>query len=94
MKTIDFELSKPIKAHGEEIHVLKLREPTGKDVRECGYAIEISKGKGISIKESAIFDYIERLAGIPPSSVDQLAPYDLLMLGALISGFFAPAIPE
>ncbi|MGK3694800.1 phage tail assembly protein, partial [Escherichia coli] len=30
----EIKLSKPVRAHGEDIHVLELREPTGKDVRE------------------------------------------------------------
>ncbi|XEH50801.1 phage tail assembly protein [Edwardsiella tarda] len=32
----EIKLNKAIRAHGEDIHVLEMREPTGKDVRELG----------------------------------------------------------
>lgn len=34
----ELELKKPITAHGETLSVLEFDEPTGKDVRELGYA--------------------------------------------------------
>ncbi|WP_035594692.1 phage tail assembly protein, partial [Edwardsiella tarda] len=33
----EIKLNKAIRAHGEDIHVLEMREPTGKDVRELGF---------------------------------------------------------
>ena len=39
----ELQLSKPITAHGETIHVLELRDPTGKDVRELGYPYQMNQ---------------------------------------------------
>lgn len=82
-----FKLSKPISAHGEEITELKLREPTGRDIRECGFAHRIS-ADGVNFSSNTVMTYIERLADIPPRSVEQIAPKDLFDLSIIISDFF------
>ncbi|MCV5427340.1 phage tail assembly protein, partial [Escherichia coli] len=43
----EIKLSKPVRAHGEDIHVLELREPTGKDVRELGFPYTASGDAGV-----------------------------------------------
>lgn len=85
-----FELSKPIKAHGEEVTSLELSEPTTKDVMELGYPYLLIPGEleGIQLQPKIAGRYISRLAKIPMSSVEQLSINDLQQLQVLIMGFF------
>lgn len=92
-----FPLSKPIKAHGEELLELELAEPTSKDVRELGYpfsAMPNASGEAdLKLFPDIGAKYISRLAKVPMSSVDQLAPGDFLLLHTELCGFFGPAEP-
>ncbi|AIJ07311.1 phage tail assembly protein [Edwardsiella anguillarum] len=84
----EIKLSKSIRAHGEDIHVLEMREPTGKDVRELGFPYMTSSDAGVKMDSGVIAKYISRLAGIPPSSVDEMQPADLNTISWDILGFF------
>lgn len=81
-----FQLSEPVMAHGEQVKELVLREPTAKDIRECGFPLD---GKG-NINTAAIAEYISNLAAIPPSSVDNLSAGDFSELMGQIVLFFVP----
>ncbi|WP_413594711.1 phage tail assembly protein [Citrobacter youngae] len=84
----EIKLIKPVLAHGEEIHVLEMREPTGKDVRELGFPYTASADAGVKMDAGVIAKYISRLASIPPSSVDEIQPSDLNIISWDIVGFF------
>ena len=84
----EIKLSKPVRAHGEDIHVLELREPTGKDVRELGFPYTASGDAGVKMDAGVIAKYISRLASVPPSSVDEMQPSDLNTISWDIVGFF------
>ena len=84
----ELKLNKPIRAHGEDIHVLELREPTGKDVRELGFPYMVSGDGGVRMDAGGISKYISRLAGIPPSSVDEMLPADLNAISWEVVSFF------
>jgi hypothetical protein len=85
-------LSQPIKAHGEELHVLELAEPGTKDVRELGYPFSATPGANgeadLKLFPEIGARYIVRLAKIPMSSVDQLTPGDFLIIHTELCGFF------
>lgn len=85
-------LSKPIKAHGEEVCELELTEPTAKDVMELGYPylmVPNDEGDtGIELRPKVAGRYISRLAKIPMSSVEQMAIADLQQLQGTVMGFF------
>ncbi len=81
-------LTQPIKAHDETVESLTLRRPTGKDVRELGYPYKISADESVSLQADVIARYIERLAAIPRSSVDQMDPVDLNAAAWAVAGFF------
>lgn len=74
------KLSKPIQAHGETVAELKLREPIAKDLRSLPIGGSTTVGDMIPVLSS--------IAGIPPSSVDQMVPADLFEALAYISPFF------
>ena len=90
-------LSQPIKAHGEELLELELAKPTSKDVRELGYPFTAQPNASGEADMRLLPDigakYIARLAKIPMSSVDQLAPGDFLLIHSEICGFFGVADP-
>ena len=67
---IEVELTKPITAHGEEIDILKMREPIVGDILE----VEKLKDAG---EIAMIAKMVERTAKIPASSVKNMAPVDL-----------------
>ena len=87
------KLSKPIKAHGEDLHDIELTEPTTKDVRELGYPFMPDAHGDVKMFPDIAARYISRLAKIPLSSVDQLAPGDMLQLHVEVIGFFGVGTP-
>jgi hypothetical protein len=92
MNKVTFPLSRPIKAHNEDITALEFREPNGDDIADCGmpFAIEQKKGGGtlIHINTEAVAMYIVRLAGIPHSSYKTMAPVDITGSFGIIANFF------
>ena len=82
-------LSKPIKAHDQEISELTFRDLTGEDLIEVGAAPFIIDDRSRThIDFAATAAYIVRLAGIPTSSVKQMAPADMMKAFGVIAGFF------
>lgn len=90
MSGITIKLSKPVKAHGEDVSELTLREPTTKDVRDLGfpYAIDIEGQSRLIFDANVVAKYVVKLAGVPMSSVDQLQLPDFQALQGVVQGFF------
>lgn len=83
MGAAEFKLTVPIKRGEDTIEVLELREPTAKDIKVLGFPITGEK----RVDAAVVYDYIERLAAIPPSTVDQISASDFIGLMALVLGF-------
>lgn len=66
------DLTSPIKRGDETVSFLDLREPTGKDIRICGYPFNTNG----AINTQAITNLISTLAAVPPSTVDALSLHD------------------
>ena len=93
---VTITLSRPVQAHGEEITKLEIREPLGVDIRLCGLPFSLAPGTAggdgeVQIREAAITKYISRLAKVPPTTVDQLAPNDWMTAMGAVLGFFDDA---
>jgi hypothetical protein len=91
--SVTVPLSKPIKAHGDEVSELTLREPTTKDVIELGLPTLIIPGAdgqstGIEIRQPVVARYVMRLAAIPMGSVEALSLSDFSLCTAAVMGFF------
>ncbi|EMO4513048.1 MULTISPECIES: phage tail assembly protein [Enterobacteriaceae] len=84
----EIQLTTAVRAHGEDLFVLELREPTGKDVRELGFPYVTTGDAGIKLDAGVIAKYVSRLAGIPLSSVDAMSPADLNSISWEVAGFF------
>lgn len=85
------KLNKSIKAHGEEVTELDLKEPTGRDVQDIGFPYLIMMNgddQALQIQVKTVGKYVSKLAGIPPSSVDQLSAGDLSTLTGAVMSFF------
>lgn len=86
------ELTKPIQAHGADVTVLELREPSAGDIMECGYPLAIGDGEA-KPQADIVGKLIARLGGIPPSSVKQMALADFQSAMGAILGFFGESGP-
>lgn len=89
--SVTVKLTKPIKAHGEMLKELTLREPRGRDIAQCGEPRTIGRVGNrttIEFNTEAIHGYIVNLAGIPPSSADQLSAADWMSVANAVTGFF------
>lgn len=82
----EIKLSQPIIAHGNELHVLELKEPTVKDIKKLGFPFD----SNMIGDPKKVADYIVALGNVTPSSVEQLTPYDFLMITGEIMMFFGP----
>lgn len=92
MSTV-IQLSKPIKAHGEEVDQITLREPITKDVIELGLPTLIvagpgGKSVGVELRQDVLSRYVSRLAKIPMSSVEAMSLSDFSACTAVVMGFF------
>lgn len=84
-------LKKPIKAHGEEVSELTLRDPTVEDIMDLGQPFLVIMGDGetgVRIQQKVVGAYIVRLAGVPLSSVKAMDLGDFGKAQAVILGFF------
>jgi len=95
MEKTNFKLSRPIKAHGEEVTELSIRRPTTQEAR----AIKLlpytlgETGHPVADLEVAA-KYLAVCAAIPAGSVNELDLFDLNTLAWMIVGFFLnPASP-
>ena len=86
-----FNLANPVKAYGNEVTQLELREPSTADVRAINalpYVFSaVGDGQPTPIPEVCA-KYISRLAGIPLGAVDQLAFTDFQALSWEITNCF------
>ncbi|WP_064577177.1 phage tail assembly protein [Cupriavidus gilardii] len=87
--SITFPLSAPIEAHKQTLHELELREPTPEDARIVkAMPYWVAPDESVQLNPTAAHAYIVRLAGIPPSSVDQLDIGDFNNLCWVVARFF------
>lgn len=92
-------LSEPIEAHGETVTELKLRAPTGKDIRECGNPVLpgftlTGNASTLQYDEAKMCAMMVRLAGVPLSSIDKLSFLDWTMVARAVLTFLAPEAPK
>lgn len=86
----EIKLSQPIMAHGTEMHVLELREPTIAEIKKMGFPFD----NQMLAEPKKVADYIVTLGNVTPSSVDQLTPPDFLKISVVVMSFFSPKEKE
>ena len=91
---IEIELSAPVIAHGEKLHILELRQPTYNEIERTGFPFTLTDDGGIKIDSGTALKYIPVLAGIPRSSAEQLAITDLFKISMTVMRFFTSSATE
>lgn len=85
---IKLSLSRPIKAHGEDVTLLEFREPNGDDLIACGVPFATDPSGRNVILPAETYACISKLAGIPMSSAKMLAMNDFFKAWGVVMGFF------
>jgi hypothetical protein len=91
--SFEHTLKRPIEAHGEEVRILKWREPTGGDIERAGnpITIEVVDGRtSMGFNEKKMTAMISLLAAIPPSSVRKITAGDWNAIAIKLVRFFTP----
>ena len=83
---MEFRLTKNITAHDEELSVLVLRMPEGKDVFKFGLLDGLDREQFLPL--------VSALAGVPPRTVEAMAAEDILKLATRLTRFFIQAATE
>jgi hypothetical protein len=86
-------LTKPIQAHGEELHILRWREPTGADIERAGNPIIVDffgEKPSLTFNEKKMSAMISALCQVPPSTVRQLTAGDWNSIAWKLVRFFMP----
>jgi Phage tail assembly chaperone proteins, E, or 41 or 14 len=86
-------LTKPIQAHGEEVRVLRWREPTGGDIERAGNPVYLDfsgPNPTMTFNEKRMAGMISVLCQLPPSSVRQLTAKDWNAVAWKLFRFFTP----
>lgn len=90
-ESVTVQLTKAIRAHGQDVTELILRPQTVDDMCEIGQPFLIIVGEGdtgVRIQSKTVAQYISRLAGVPRSSVSAMSPKDFSAASAVVLGFF------
>ena len=78
--SILIRLTKPVIAHGDEVHELRFREPTAADIEACGSPVTIdllNQAEPKMVYETkAMFAMMSRLAAVPPSTIKSMRTKD------------------
>jgi hypothetical protein len=88
---VTIALSVPIQAHGEELDALVFRPLRVDDFERVGFPVRLGADGSMEPIADRISKLISRLAGIPPSSVAQLAIPDWFRAMEAVVGFFGPS---
>ncbi|MGY3278125.1 phage tail assembly protein [Bradyrhizobium sp. S3.7.6] len=91
---VEFALTKPINAYGEEVKVLKLRKPMGADLLRVGNPVKFSPYTDppqVDHDYGKVLAMVARLANVPSSSLERLDTDDLSALAWTITPFFIPS---
>lgn len=93
--SVEHTLHRPVKAHGEELKVLTIQQPTSKQAREIGRLPYVLTENATPVLDLGVVSkYICQLAAIPMSSVDALHPKDFNDIGWTVASFFLSAESE
>jgi hypothetical protein len=88
-----YALKTPIEAHGEKLTELRFRAPTAKDILEIGNPVifdPVSDPPIMTHDMHKMQAMLSRLAEVPPSSILELGPRDLVSCAWGVTPFFVP----
>jgi hypothetical protein len=86
-------LHKPVRNnHGELVHELVFREPTGGDINRYGNPCRINVDGEVVIDEQKMMRLIAALSGILPPFLDAMDPRDWNSCAYRLRSFFLPEV--
>lgn len=85
---IKVTLRKPVQVHGDEVSELNLQEPSFEQIQKFGLPVASDPSGNFTVNALVAIKYIPELAGVPPSSVRTLGPYDVNQLCWAVWRFF------
>ncbi|MEX2630031.1 MAG: phage tail assembly protein [Tistlia sp.] len=83
------KLTYPIEAHGKTLTELVLRRPTLGTLKH----LKLSDNMTAELSGDDLISIVASLAGIPPSSAEQIDVDDLEEVGKAVAGFFEKSPP-
>ena len=87
---IEFTLSRPVQAHGEDLSALNFRAPATRDLRTLGNPLIFRDDGSFSFDNDKMAKFMVHLGKVPMSTVDQMAPGDFNAAAMeLASAFFS-----
>jgi len=93
---MEHRLQKPIRANGEDVQVLRWREPTAGDIERAGNPIALEFNgtdfPTMSFNEKKMNNMISVLCAIPPSSVKMIPAGEWQAIAYKLSRFFMPTM--
>jgi hypothetical protein len=95
IERFEFTLSEPINVFGEMTKVLKWRKPNGADIIKVGNPVifqPFTDPVQITHDMPRMMAMLARLANMPSSSVERMAPRDLVSLTWEVTPFFMPRV--
>ena len=91
---LSIKLKKPINAHGRDIEELHFSEPTGQLVVQLGEPYFHMAGGGFRELPEVTVNYVVRLARVPRSAAESMAPGDRKAFFAKLLPFLLPSEVE
>lgn len=90
---VEFPLTVPIKAYGEEVKVIRMRKPTGADLVRVGNPVNFypyADPVKVEHDMSKVVAMAARLSNIPSASIEMMDSNDLIGMAWAMSPFFIP----
>ena len=96
-ETLNFELEKPVLAHGETITSLELKPPSGANLINSGWPFITERTRSGDTREiihwNAARLLLSDMAQVPPSTIDALTPSDKYLALEGLKSFFLYRTP-
>ncbi|MBU9866818.1 phage tail assembly protein [Rahnella aceris] len=81
-------LSAPISANGEMLSELVLQSPNIEQIKKIGIPMTMDSSGNFGVNAALALKYVPELAGVPPSSLKNLTPFDISNLCWAVWRFF------
>ena len=91
--TITITLTRPVRSIDRELTELVMREPTGRDLAECGFPTRVREGGAIEIDPVAVNKLGARLCNVGRPTIESLRMADWNALMAAVLGFLGGSAP-
>lgn len=92
-ETVTITLTRPVRSVDRELTELVMREPTGRDLTECGYPARAREGGAVELDPAIISKLGARLCGVGRGTIESLGMTDWNAVMAAVMGFLGGSAP-